>query len=34
MYSSYTKNSIINIYNVGVFLKRPELKDYDIIGLF
>jgi hypothetical protein len=32
MYSTFTKNSIINIYNAGVLRKRPELKNYNIIG--
>ena len=32
MYSIFTKNTIINIYNAGVFLKRPELKNYNLIG--
>ena len=29
MYSTFTKNSIINIYNAGVFLHRPKLKNYN-----
>ena len=32
MYSTFTKNIIINIYNAGVLRKRPELKNYNIIG--
>ena len=32
MYSTFTKNSIINIDNANVFLKRLELKNYNIIG--
>ena len=32
MYSTFTKNTIINIYNAGVLRKRPELKNYNIIG--
>ena len=34
MYSTFTKNTIINIYNAGVLRKFPELKNYNIIGRF
>ena len=32
MYSKDTRDIIINMYNAGVFLKRPELKNYNGSG--